>query len=78
MFILPLTEKESVVVIEPTDITNHIWRTAYKKRIPVCEMSTNHIRNCLYAFASGIIPSNYMGGREKWETIFNDELLKRQ
>lgn len=61
-------------------ISNKIWITAKRKQIPVPDMGTQHIRNCINCF-NGIgkvrIPSHYLGGKSKWLTIFYQELLNR-
>lgn len=62
-------------------LDNHVWVTARKKRIPVREMSTKHIKNCIRCWEGRgkvTIPAHYLGGREKWLKIFNEELTKRQ
>lgn len=62
-------------------IENHIWITACKKKIPVSKMSTSHIHNCircLYGKGKSKIPAGYLGGKDKWIKIFNEELLRRQ
>ena len=61
-----------------TSIESHVWVTAYKKRIPVREMSSNHINNCIRCFNNGKIPHTYLGGKEKWLKIFSEELTSRQ
>ena len=62
-------------------LDNHVWVTARKKRIPVREMSTSHIKNCIRCLEGKgklKIPATYLGGKEKWLEIFNEELTKRQ
>lgn len=62
-------------------INNHTWITANRIQIPVSEMSTTHIKNCIRCFkglGKSTIPNGYLGGKEKWLKIFNKELLKRQ
>ena len=67
---------------EIATLTNkHIWITAYKVKIPVQKMETSHIKNCIKCFegtGNQFIHPNYLGGKEKWLKIFNDELTKRQ
>jgi len=63
------------------DLENHIWVTAYRKKIPVKQMSTEHIKNCiacLYGKGNLQIPDNYLGGKRKWLRIFKQELINRQ
>lgn len=59
---------------------NHIWITAREEKIPVISMLTEHIQNCINCF-NGIgnirIPSTYLGGKDKWLSIFNEELNRR-
>lgn len=67
--------------IEEVDTENHVWVTHRRERIPVREMETSHIRNCIRCFEGKgrmIIPSDYLGGKEKWLRIFNQELINRQ
>lgn len=62
-------------------IKNHIWITARRKSIPVREMSTSHIKNCIKCWKGKgklKIPSNYLGGKQKWLKIFTEELINRQ
>lgn len=62
-------------------LENHVWITARKKHIPVREMSTSHIKNCIRCWegrGKTKIPADYLGGKEKWLKIFNEELIKRQ
>ena len=60
---------------------NHIWITAYDEKIPVKEMTTEHIHNCIACW-NGVgnleIPHDYLGGRRKWLEIFDLELINRQ
>jgi hypothetical protein len=61
-------------------IENHVWKTAYGRRFPVRSMSTKHIRNCIACWngmGNKDIPEGYLGGRDKWLKIFNDELASR-
>lgn len=61
-------------------IENNIWVTAYKRKIPVKNMSTTHIKNCINCFngtGNSNIPNDYLGGKEKWLKIFNHELSIR-
>lgn len=59
----------------------HVWITARRKKIPVNEMSTSHIRSCIACWkgtGTTLIPAGYLGGKVKWLKIFNEELTKRQ
>ena len=70
---LPFEEHE-------VDIKNHVWITAQKKKMPVNQMVTKHIKNCINCWNSNgnmSIPKDYLGGKEKWLKIFSDELSKR-
>lgn len=72
----PLEEVEVENLIE-----QHVWITRDKRKIPVREMSISHIKNtikCWNGKGRSIIPSGYLGGKEKWIKIFNQELLNRQ
>lgn len=63
------------------DIENHVWITACDKEISVRGMTSQHIENCIACWngvGNKIIPSDYLGGREKWLKIFHTELLNRQ
>lgn len=63
-----------------TLLDRHIWVTARRMKINVREMSTAHINNCINCFngkGSMRIPEDYLGGREKWIKIFNNELINR-
>lgn len=58
-----------------------VWITAQKIKIPVREMSTKHIKNCIRCWNGKgklRIPAGYLGGKTKWLRIFEDELIKRQ
>ena len=62
-------------------VSTHIWVTARKEEIPVKTMSTSHINNCIACWegrGNMRIPVNYLGGKEKWLTIFNQELFNRE
>ncbi len=62
-------------------IENHIWVTARKIEIAVRSMAISHINNCIACFegrGNMRIPEDYLGGKEKWLKIFNEELTKRQ
>lgn len=61
-----------------TLLNNHVWVTARRVRIPVGQMETNHIINCINCFNEGRIHEDYLGGKDKWMKIFNNELTKRQ
>jgi hypothetical protein len=61
-------------------IHNHIWITARKVKIPVKNMKTSHIKNCIKCWQGKgkmIIPKGYLGGKRKWLKIFEEELIKR-
>lgn len=71
-----LDELPSVLNVIP-----YFWVTAKRRIIPVKSMSTEHIQNCIACLegrGNKIIPENYLGGKEKWLTIFNEELIRRQ
>lgn len=81
-----LTLKKSPVISFPSESTqinfrkNYVWITAYHKRFYVRNMTTSHINNCIKCLegrGNMTIPENYLGGKEKWLKIFNDELIKR-
>lgn len=58
-----------------------VWITARKVKIPVKEMSNKHINNCIKCWngkGNSRIPAGYLGGKQKWLKIFEDELTKRQ
>lgn len=62
-------------------IENHLWITAKRQHIFVKSMTTKHIQNCIRCFngeGNCNIPENYLGGKEKWIKIFQQELLNRQ
>lgn len=62
-------------------ITKDVWVTASREYIPVSQMSTNHINNCIRCWngeGQTEIPAGYLGGKEKWLKIFYNELAKRQ
>lgn len=62
-------------------LENHVWVTAARKKLYVREMQTSHIINCIRCWnGEGYlsIPEGYLGGKEKWLKIFNDELTNRQ
>jgi len=70
---------------QKTEIDNildrKVWITAQKVKIPVKEMKTKHINNCINCWnGKGIlhIPSSYLGGKQKWLKIFQEELTNRQ
>lgn len=63
-----------------TLLNNEVWVTAYRQQIPVREMSTSHINNCIKCIlgkGKSIIPKDYLGGHDKWLKIFNNELINR-
>jgi|SRR5690606_8587845 len=58
-----------------------VWITAQRIKIPVREMSTKHIKNCINCWNGKgklHIPNSYLGGKTKWLKIFEDELINRQ
>jgi hypothetical protein len=62
-------------------INNHTWVTAQRIKIPVKNMETSHIINCIRCWegkGKSNIPSDYLGGKKKWLEIFNQELNKRR
>lgn len=57
-----------------------VWVTADGRRIPVKEMETGHIINCIACIegrGKKRIPLNYLGGTLRWWMIFNQELISR-
>lgn len=57
-----------------------VWITAEGNKIPVKEMTTKHIRaaiNCWNDKGKSDIPSDYLGGKDKWMKIFENELISR-
>lgn len=57
-----------------------VWVTAKGNRIPVKEMSTKHIKatvKCWNGKGKSKIPSDYLGGKDKWLKIFENELISR-
>jgi len=62
-------------------ISHHVWVTADRRQMAVASMATSHIQNCIKCWngqGKKFIPPGYLGGKEKWLKIFNNELLKRQ
>jgi hypothetical protein len=62
-------------------IEYYIWVTARRVQIPVKMMTISHINNtikCWNGQGKLHIPAGYLGGKEKWLKIFNQELLNRQ
>lgn len=62
-------------------LDNEVWITARRERIPAPEMTTKHIKNtirCLNGEGKMRIPEGYLGGKDKWLSIFDKELIKRQ
>lgn len=75
IFVLPKIQLPEI------DITNQIWITSYGKGIYVRKMTSLHIQKCINCWngkGDMFIPSDYLGGKEKWVKIFNQELLNRQ
>ena len=68
--------------IEIKEVTSgHIWITAKGVKVSVSSMSTKHINNCIKCWlgkGNMRIPKGYLGGKNKWLAIFNEELIKRQ
>lgn len=59
---------------------NHVWITARKEQIFVRTMTTAHILNCINCWegkGKSKIPKGYLGGKDKWLAIFNQELINR-
>lgn len=57
-----------------------VWITKERKQHRVKEMTTSHIQNCIKCWeGKGLskIPKGYLGGKDKWLTIFNKELESR-
>jgi len=76
-----MTIGEQRELMTSPDVLNPIWVTAMKDRIPVREMETTHIHNCIRCWKGEgkmKIPDNYMAGKIKWLNIFNAELIRRQ
>lgn len=66
---------------QEVSVENHVWITARRQSIPVRSMTTSHINNCIACLegkGNMTIPEDYLGGKEKWLKIFNEELIKRQ
>lgn len=64
-----------------TLVENEVWITAGKIKIPIREMKTSHINNCINCLlgkGKSIIPDGYLGGKDKWLKLFNKELINRQ
>lgn len=73
--------KPEMILTPQVDLEKHVWITAYDLEIPVKQMSTEHINNCIACWegrGNMKIPFDYLGGKEKWLKIFDDELLNRQ
>lgn len=61
-------------------LDKHVWITAKRRKIHVKDMTTVHIKNCIRCWngqGNMTIPKDYLGGREKWMKIFNNELANR-
>ena len=61
-------------------IKNHVWITAFRKKLFVVKMETSHVINCIRCWegkGNMRIPIGYLGGKEKWLKIFNEELIRR-
>jgi hypothetical protein len=75
--------KYNIECLEEIDniLDRKVWITAQKVKIPVREMSSKHIKNCINCWNGKgrlHIPIGYLGGKIKWLKIFEDELTKRQ
>lgn len=75
------TETKTLGKVETkVETENHMWVTARKMSIPVRQMSTSHINNCIRCWkgrGNMSIPHGYLGGKAKWLNIFNQELTSR-
>lgn len=63
-----------------SDLAIHIWITVKKEKIPVREMSTEHIKNCISCLegkGNMKLFEKSPGARKKWFKIFKDELISR-
>ena len=62
-------------------LESRTWLTAHNQRIPISEMSTNHILNtinCLTGISSNKIPHNWNGKtHDRWLYLFRQELQSR-
>lgn len=61
-------------------LDNEVWITAQRIKIPVSEMKSQHIINCINCWEGKgklKISNNYLGGKDKWLKIFKKELDKR-
>lgn len=79
LLIVPLPEL-AIITQPQLKFSFPIWITAYNREVPVNEMSTKHINNCINCWngvGNMIIPDDYLGGKEKWITIFQNELIRR-
>jgi hypothetical protein len=57
-----------------------IWVSSSGKAVCVKDMSSNHIFNairCWTGRGGATIPPHYLGGRDRWLKIFEDELKLR-
>ena len=78
---MPRVYKPFEILDIATLLNNEVWITAERIKIPVREMKTRHITNCIRCWngeGKSVIPDGYLGGKEKWLKIFNQELINRQ
>lgn len=54
--------------------SNPVWITKDGKRIPLADMTTNHITNCLSKFRKYETKNNRI---QEWEKLFEEELSRR-
>ena len=77
----PIISFEVLIQESEQSIENHMWVTARGLELPVKSMTTSHIHNCIKCWegrGNMRIPNDYLGGKEKWLKIFNQELITRQ
>lgn len=63
-----------------TDTQKEYWVTAAGERLLPRDMETRHIQNCIRCLRGQgkmRIPEGYLGGKEKWLKIFEEELSRR-
>lgn len=83
-------EKLYDIAFEQADIdwddllANRTWITAKRVRIPINEMQTSHIVNCIKclkgkSIRNTVIPQGWAGNtRDKWIKVFQEELDRRK
>lgn len=62
-------------------LRKRLWVKADGTVVPVCCMTPSHIRNtiaCLKGDGFSQIPDSYLGGKEKWIAVLEEELRQRQ